>query len=62
MDYNKDDNKTVDIDISGLFDDTSKECTSVYLLESGENNDKNKKVVTVYKSKSKFIDDLKKLK
>lgn len=62
VDYNKDDNKTVDIDISGLFDDTSKECTSIYLLESGENNDKNKKVVTVYKSKSKFIDDLKKLK
>ena len=62
VDYNKDDNKTVDIDISGLFDDTSKECTSIYLLESGENNDKNKKVVTVHKSKSKFIDDLKKLK
>ena len=62
VDYNKDDNKTVDIDISGLFDDTSKECTSIYLLESGENNDKNKKVVTVHKSKSKFIDDLKKRK
>lgn len=55
VDYNKDDNKTVDIDISGLFDDTSKECTSIYLLESGENNDKNKKVVTSYSSKSEFI-------
>ena len=61
VDYNKDDNKTVDIDISGLFDDTSKECTSIYLLENGENNDKNKKVVTVYKSKSDFIKALKQL-
>ena len=58
--YN-DNSQTGTIDISGLFDDTSKECTSIYLLESGENNDKNKKV-DVYKSKSKFIDDLKKLK
>ncbi len=61
VDYNKDDNKTVDIDISGLFDDTSKECTSIYLLENGENNDKNKKVVAVYKSKSDFIKALKQL-
>ncbi len=46
--------------ISGLFDDTSEhtsyyECTSIYLLENDKIHDKNKKVVTVYKSKSEFI-------
>ena len=46
--------------ISGLFDDTSEhtsyyECTSIYLFENDKIHDKNKKVVTVYKSKSEFI-------
>lgn len=46
--------------ISGLFDDTSEhtsyyECTSIYLLENDKIHDKDKKVVTVYKSKSEFI-------
>lgn len=46
--------------ISGLFDDTSEhtsyyECTSIYLLENDKIHDKNKKVVTVYKSKPEFI-------
>lgn len=48
VDYNNADNgKTQDIDISGLFNDTS-ECTSIYLLE-------NNKHVDVYTSKDKFI-------
>lgn len=54
VDYNNVDHKTVNIDISGLFKDTS-ECTSIYLLE-------NNKEVTVYTLKDKFIDDLNKLK
>lgn len=46
--------------ISGLFDDTSEhtsyyECTSIYLLENDKIHNKDKKVVTVYKSKSEFI-------
>ena len=40
--------------ISGLFDDTS-EHTSIYLLENDKIHNKDKKVVTVYKSKSEFI-------
>lgn len=48
VDYNNADNgKTQDIDISGLFNDTS-ECTSIYLLE-------NNKHVDVCTSKDKFI-------
>lgn len=48
VDYNNAYNgKTQDIDISGLFNDTS-ECTSIYLLE-------NNKHVDVYTSKDKFI-------
>lgn len=46
--------------ISGLFDDTSEhtsyyECASIYLLENDKIHNKDKKVVTVYKSKSEFI-------
>lgn len=46
--------------ISGLFDDTSEhtsyyECTSIYLLENDKIHNKDKKVVTIYKSKSEFI-------
>ena len=52
-DYNNADNgKTQDIDISGLFNDTS-ECTSIYLLE-------NNKHVDVYTSKDDFIKELNK--
>ena len=52
--------------ISGLFDDTSEhtsyyECTSIYLLENDKIHNKDKKVVTVYKSKSEFIAALNKL-
>lgn len=43
--------QTGTIDISGLFNDTSKECTSIYLLE-------NNKHVDVYTSKDKFIENL----
>lgn len=50
--YNDDNSQTDPIDISGLFNDTSKECTSIYLLE-------NNKHVDVYTSKDKFIEDLK---
>lgn len=49
--YN-DNSQTGTIDISGLFNDTSKECTSIYLLE-------NNKHVDVYTSKDKFIEKLK---
>lgn len=67
------DSQTIDTDadgknniISGLFDDTSEhtsyyECTSIYLLENDKINNKDKKVVTVYKSKSEFIAALNKL-
>lgn len=63
IDYNYDrlllvsykaDNKTGDIDISGLFNDTS-ECTSIYLLENNKND------VKVYSSKSEFINALNQL-
>jgi hypothetical protein len=47
--------QTGDIDISGLFKDTS-ECTSIYLLEN------NNKKVDVYSSKAKFINALNQLK
>lgn len=48
VDYNNADNdKTQDIDISGLFNGTS-ECTSIYLLE-------NNKKVKIYSSKDEFI-------
>lgn len=51
------DSQTGTIDISGLFSGTDEtdECTSIYLIENDKNSDKNKKVVTVYKSKPKFI-------
>lgn len=49
--YN-DNSQTGTIDISGLFNDTSKECTSIYLLE-------NNKHVDVYTSRDKFIEKLK---
>ena len=49
----QDSSKTNDIDISGLFNGTS-ECTSVYLLENNEE-------VTIYTSKSDFIDALNQL-
>ena len=42
------------IDISGLFDNTSKECTSIYLIENDKNSDKTKKV-DVYTSRDAFI-------
>ena len=63
IDYNYDrlllvnyqaDNKTDNIDISGLFNGTS-ECTSIYLLENNEQ-------VTIYPSKSDFINALNDLK
>lgn len=51
------DSQTGTIDISGLFSGTDEtdECTSIYLIENDKNSDKNKKVVTVYKSKPEFI-------
>lgn len=52
--YNDNNSQTDPIDISGLFNDTSKECTSIYLLE-------NNKHVGVYTSKDKFIEELNKL-
>lgn len=55
VDYNNPDNgKTEDIDISGLFNDTS-ECTSIYLLE-------NNKKVQIFSSKAEFITALNDLK
>lgn len=55
VDYNNADNgKTEDIDISGLFNDTS-ECTSIYLLEE------NKVVTKCTTSKDEFIKALKDL-
>lgn len=53
--------QTVDIDISGLFNGTS-ECTSIYLLENNKNDEKNKKKVDVYSSRSEFITALNDLK
>lgn len=47
VDYNDENSKTKDIDISGLFNGTS-ECTSIYLIEKDKN-------VTVCTSKDDFI-------
>lgn len=60
VDYNNVDHKTVNIDISGLFKDTS-ECTSIYLLENNKNDENNNKKVDVYPSKAAFINALNKL-
>ena len=60
VDYNNVDHKTVNIDISGLFEDTS-ECTSIYLLENNKNDENNNKKVDVYPSKAAFINALNKL-
>lgn len=54
VDYNNVDNKTGDIDISGLFNGTSDECTSVYLIV--ENNG----TVIPCSSRNAFITELKK--
>lgn len=53
VDYNDENSKTENIDISGLFNGTS-ECTSIYLLE-------NNKKVKIYSSRDKFINALKNL-
>lgn len=53
--YNDDNSQTGTIDISGLFNDTSKECTSIYLLEE------NKVVTKCTTSKDEFIKALKNL-
>lgn len=47
VDYNDENSKTENIDISGLFNGTS-ECTSIYLLE-------NNKKVQIYSSRDDFI-------
>lgn len=47
VDYNDENSKTENINISGLFNGTS-ECTSIYLLE-------NNKKVKIYSSKDEFI-------
>ena len=60
VDYNNDNHKTVDIDISGLFKDS--ECTSIYLLENNKNDEKNNKKVDIYWSKAAFINALNQLK
>lgn len=54
VDYNNVDNKTGDIDISGLFNGTSDECTSVYLIV------KNDGTVIPCSSRNAFITELKK--
>lgn len=54
--YNDNNSQTGPIDISGLFNDTSKECTSIYLLENNKND------VKVYSSNSDFITALNDLK
>lgn len=59
VDYNDENSKTENIDISGLFNGTS-ECTSIYLIENDKNSDKNKKV-DVYTSRDKFITALNQL-
>lgn len=51
VDYNDENSKTENIDISGLFNGTS-ECTSIYLLE-------NNKKVKIYSSRDEFINALK---
>lgn len=53
VDYNDENSKTENIDISGLFNGTS-ECTSIYLLE-------NNKKVQIYSSRDAFINALNKL-
>lgn len=53
VDYNDENSKTENIDISGLFNGTS-ECTSIYLLE-------NNKKVKIYSSRDGFINALKNL-
>lgn len=53
VDYNDENSKTENIDISGLFNGTS-ECTSIYLLE-------NNKKVKKYSSRDEFINALKNL-
>lgn len=54
VDYNNVDNKTGDIDISGLFNGTSNECTSVYLIVE------NDRTVIPCSSRNAFITELKK--
>lgn len=56
VNYNGD-SETGTIDISGLFNNTSDECTSVYLIEDNKNNNG----VTVCSSKTKFIEKVNKL-
>lgn len=53
-DYNNVDNKTGDIDISGLFNGTSDECTSVYLIVENDGT------VIPCSSRNAFITELKK--
>lgn len=54
VDYNNVDNKTGDIDISGLFNGTSDECTSVYLIVENDGT------VIPCSSRNAFITELKK--
>lgn len=54
VDYNNTDNKTGDIDISGLFNGTSDECTSVYLIVENDGT------VIPCSSRNAFITELKK--
>ena len=54
VDYDNVDNKTGDIDISGLFNGTSDECTSVYLIVENDGT------VIPYSSRNAFITELKK--
>lgn len=54
VDYNNVDNKTGDIDISGLFNGTSDECTSVYLIVENDGT------VIPCLSRNAFITELKK--
>lgn len=54
VDYNNADNKTGDIDISGLFNGTSDECTSVYLIVENDGT------VIPCSSRNAFITELKK--
>lgn len=54
VDYNNVDNKTGDIDISGLFNGTSDECTSAYLIVENDGT------VIPCSSRNAFITELKK--
>lgn len=56
VNYNGD-SETGTIGISGLFNNTSDECTSVYLIEDNKNNNG----VTVCSSKTEFIEKVNKL-